>query len=237
MSDAQRRTRKFTSGTVVLKFSRVRLMWPESDRTQDILRDVAGGDQQAVNRLMDRHREAVRRMVQLRLDHAVARRVDASDVVQDVMLEASQRLTDYLRNPGMPFHLWLRQLALDRIIDMHRRHRGAQRRSVDREQNFSGVGSDEQSAADLAALLRDAELTPAAAALRKELQTRFVAALQQMDEGDREIIVMRHFEHLGNSEAAEALGLSAPAAGMRYLRAIRRLRELLGGDDSSLAGG
>jgi len=215
----------------------VRFMWPESDRTQDILRDVAGGDQQAVNRLMDRHREAVRRMVQLRLDHAVARRVDASDVVQDVMLEASQRLTDYLRNPGMPFHLWLRQLALDRIIDMHRRHRGAQRRSVDREQNFSGVGSDEQSAADLAALLRDAELTPAAAALRKELQTRFVAALQQMDEGDREIIVMRHFEHLGNSEAAEALGLSAPAAGMRYLRAIRRLRELLGGDDSSLAGG
>ncbi|MFN5731234.1 MAG: sigma-70 family RNA polymerase sigma factor [Planctomyces sp.] len=212
-------------------------MWPESDRSQDILRDVAGGDAEAVNRLMDRHREAVRRMVQLRLDHAVARRVDASDVVQDVMLEASQRLTDYLRNPGMPFHLWLRQLALDRIIDMHRRHRGAQRRSVDREQNFSGVGNDEQSAADLAALLRDAELTPAAAALRKELQSRFVAALQQMDEGDREIIVMRHFEHLGNSEAAEALGLSAPAAGMRYLRAIRRLRELLGGDDSSLAGG
>ena len=212
-------------------------MWPESDRTHEILRDVADGDPEAVNRLMDRHRDAVRRMVQLRLDHAVARRVDASDVVQDVMLEASQRLSDYLKNPGMPFHLWLRQLALDRIIDMHRRHRGAQRRSVDWEQNFSGVGNDEQSAADLAALLRDAELTPAAAALRKELQARFVTALQQMDEGDREIIVMRHFEHLGNSEAAEALGLSAPAAGMRYLRAIRRLRELLGGDDSSLAGG
>jgi RNA polymerase sigma-70 factor (ECF subfamily) len=212
-------------------------MWPESDRTHEILRDVADGDPEAVNRLMDRHRDAVRRMVQLRLDHAVARRVDASDVVQDVMLEASQRLSDYLKNPGMPFHLWLRQLALDRIIDMHRRHRGAQRRSVDREQNFSGVGNVEQSAADLAALLRDAELTPAAAALRKELQARFVTALQQMDEGDREIIVMRHFEHLGNSEAAEALGLSAPAAGMRYLRAIRRLRELLGGDDSSLAGG
>jgi RNA polymerase sigma-70 factor (ECF subfamily) len=118
----------------------MQFMWPESDRTQDILRDVAGGDAEAVNRLMDRHREAVRRMVQLRLDHAVARRVDASDVVQDVMLEASQRLTDYLRNPGMPFHLWLRQLALDRIIDMHRRHRGAQRRSVDREQNFREWG-------------------------------------------------------------------------------------------------
>jgi len=212
-------------------------MWPQSEKTQDLLNEVADGDRSAVNRLMDRHRDAVRRMVQMRLDQAVARRVDASDVVQDVLLEASQRLTDYLQHPAMPFHLWLRQLAKDRIIDMHRRHRAAKRRSVDREQNFSGLGNDEQSAADLAALLRDAELTPAAAALRKELQTRFVAALQQMDEGDREIIVMRHFEHLGNSEAAEALGLSAPAAGMRYLRAIRRLRELLGGDDSSLAGG
>ncbi|MFO0974935.1 MAG: sigma-70 family RNA polymerase sigma factor [Planctomycetaceae bacterium] len=211
-------------------------MWPQSDKTQDLLNEVAGGDKSAVNRLMDRHRDAVRRMIQMRLDQAVARRVDASDVVQDVMLEASQRLTDYLQNPAMPFHLWLRQLAKDRIIDMHRRHRGAQRRSVDREQNFSGLGSDDQSAADLAGLLKDAELTPAAAALRQEMQNRFLLALDQLEEGDREIIVMRHFEHLGNSEVAEALGLSAPAAGMRYLRAIRKLREVLGSDDASVPG-
>ena len=210
-------------------------MWPEGEQTQDLLQSVAGGDASAVNRLMDRHRDAVRRMIQMRLDHAVARRVDASDVVQDVMLEASQRLQDYLKNPGMPFHLWLRQLAKDRIIDMHRRHRGAQRRSVDREQNMSGLGKDEQSAADLVALLRDAELTPAAAALRKEMEERFMVALDQLEENDREIIVMRHFEHLGNSDVAEALGLSPPAAGMRYLRAIRRMKEILGGDDSSIA--
>ena len=112
-------------------------MWPQSEKTQDLLNEVADGDRSAVNRLMDRHRDAVRRMVQMRLDQAVARRVDASDVVQDVLLEASQRLTDYLQHPAMPFHLWLRQLAKDRIIDMHRRHRAAKRRSVDREQNFS----------------------------------------------------------------------------------------------------
>ncbi|MFN9721259.1 MAG: sigma-70 family RNA polymerase sigma factor [Planctomycetota bacterium] len=212
-----------------------RPMWPEGEQTQDLLKSVAGGDASAVNRLMDRHREAVRRMIQMRLDHAVARRVDASDVVQDVMLEASQRLSDYLQNPGMPFHLWLRQLAKDRIIDMNRRHRGAKRRSVDREQNLSGLGQDEQSAADLAALLRDAELTPAAAALRKEMEERFMVALDQLEENDREIIVMRHFEHLGNSDVAEALGLSPPAAGMRYLRAIRRLKEILGGEDNSMS--
>lgn len=211
-------------------------MWPEGEQTQDLLKDVENGDPSAVNRLLDRHREAVRRMVQMRLDKAVARRVDASDVVQDVLLEASQRLSDYIRSPSMPFHLWLRQLAKDRIIDMHRRHRAAQRRSVDREQNMSSFASDDQSAADLTALLRDAELTPAASALRKEMEERFVLALDQLDESDREIVIMRHFEHLGNGEVAEALGLSAPAAGMRYLRAIRRLRELLGTDDVSVEG-
>ena len=206
-------------------------MWPEGDKTQDLLKGVADGEPSAVNRLMERHRDAIRRMVQMRLDQAIARRVDASDVVQDVLLEASQRLSDYIRSPSMPFHLWLRQLAKDRIIDMHRRHRGAQRRSVDREQNLSSFASDDQSAADLATLLRDAELTPAASALRKEMEERFVLALEQLEEGDREIIIMRHFEHLGNSEVAEALGLTAPAAGMRYLRSIRRLRELLGTDE------
>jgi len=211
-------------------------MWPEGEQTQDLLKEVGQGDQSAVNRLLDRHREAVRRMVQMRLDHAVARRVDASDVVQDVLLEASQRLTEYIRNPSMPFHLWLRQLAKDRMIDMHRRHRGAQRRSVDREQNMSSFNSDDQSAADLVSLLRDAELTPAASALRKEMEERFVLALDKLEESEREIVIMRHFEHLGNGEVAEALGLSAPAAGMRYLRAIRRLRELLGTDDVSMEG-
>ncbi len=99
-------------------------------------------------------------MIQMRLDQAVARRVDASDVVQDVLLEASQRLAEYIQNPSMPFHLWLRQLAKDRVIDMHRRHRGAQRRSVDREHVLSHLASDERSAADLASLLKDQELTP-----------------------------------------------------------------------------
>ncbi|MBL8820322.1 MAG: sigma-70 family RNA polymerase sigma factor [Planctomyces sp.] len=212
-------------------------MWPESDQTLDLIRGIEGGDPAAVNRLMERHRDSVRRMIQMRLDQAVARRVDASDVVQDVLLEASQRMTEYIRNPTMPFHLWLRQLAKDRVIDMHRRHRGAQRRSVDREQVLSNLGNDERSAADLVSLLRDTELTPAAATVRREMQQRFLDALAQLDDNDREIILMRHFEHLGNGEVAQALGLSPPAAGMRYLRAIRRLRELLTDEsDSSTSG-
>lgn len=211
-------------------------MWPESDKTLELLNSVKDGSADAVNRLMDRHRPAVRRLIQMRLDKALARRVDASDVAQDVMFEASRRMDDYIRNPSMPFHLWLRQLARDRIIDMHRRHRGAQRRSIDREQHVTSLGGDDRSAVDLAGLLKDAELTPAAATLRREMEDRFLLALNELSDDDRELIVMRHFEHLGNSEVADALGLSPPAAGMRYLRAIRRLREVLGTDDESLAG-
>ena len=211
-------------------------MWPEGDKTLELLNGVKGGDADAVNRLMERHRKAVRRLISMRLDNALARRVDASDVVQDVLFEASRRMEDYIQNPAMPFHLWLRQLARDRIIDMHRRHRAAKRRSVDREQHVSNLGGDDKSAADLATLLKDAELTPAAASVRREMEQRFLEALNELNDDDRELIMMRHFEHLGNNEVAEALGLSPPAAGMRYLRAIRKLREVLGTDDESMPG-
>jgi len=208
-------------------------MWPDSEQTQELLAAAGNGEAAAINNLMDRHREAVRKMVNMRLDRAVAARVDASDVVQDVLLEASQRMSDYVNNPSMPFHLWLRQLAKDRLIDMHRRHRAAQRRSVDREQRLNANYSD-QSSLDLAGQLRDHELTPAAATIRRELETRFMTALQDLADDDREIILMRHQEHLSNSEVAEALDLSQPAAGMRYLRALRRLREILGSDHSGI---
>jgi RNA polymerase sigma-70 factor, ECF subfamily len=164
-------------------------------------------------------------MVDLRMDRMVRRRVDASDIVQDVLIEANRRLAEYLKNPVMPFHLWLRQIAQDRLIDAHRRHRGAARRSIDREQPLA-VPVD-QSTYDLAAALADPQLTPAAAATWHELQRRFQAAVEQLDEQDREVILMRHFEYLSNSDVAAALGLSEAAAGMRYLRAMRRLREKL----------
>ena len=141
-------------------------------------------------------------MIDLRLDRALVRRVDASDIVQDVLLKAHERLADYLRDPSMPFHLWLRQIARDHMIDAHRRHRVAARRSLDRERPLAAAAFLDRSSIDLAAQLRDPNLTPAAAALRRELERRFHAALRLLDEDDREIIMMRHFEQLSNAEAA-----------------------------------
>ncbi len=216
-----------------------RLMWPDPSETQNLLHRVAQADAAATDELWEKFRPALRQMIGLRLDQAISRRVDASDVVQDVLIKASQRLGDYLRNPVLPFHLWLRQIARDHVIDAHRRHRTSARRSVDREQALYAKGAcgsfGDRSSLDLAAQLRDSELTPAAEALRRELQSRFHVVLLQMDEGDREIILLRHFEQLSNGEAAQTLGLSEAAAGMRHLRALRRLRALLG-ETPSLCG-
>ena len=206
----------------------------EPSPTLSLLDRARRGDAAAINGLLERHRAAIRRMIDRRMDRVVQRRVDASDIVQDVLLEASQRLEDYLRDPRLPFSLWLRQLAQDRVIDMHRRHRLAGRRSLDREQPLQT--GDEDSSRELVIQLRDPELTPAAHALREELRDQFLHALGRMDEADREILMMRHFEQLSNSEAAELLGLSEPAAGMRHLRALRRLRVILGDDTVSREG-
>ncbi|MCX7664329.1 MAG: sigma-70 family RNA polymerase sigma factor [Gemmataceae bacterium] len=202
-------------------------MWPNAEKTERLLSDARGGNAEAVERLLAEFREPLRKVVDLRLDPALARRVDASDIVQDVLLEANLRLIDYLRSPNMPFHLWLRHLAQDRIIDTHRRHRQAQRRSVDREQAIQGPTWDDESSVQLISQLIDTEHTPASAAIHQELERKLSQALREIPEADREIILMRHQEQLSNQDVAAALGLSEAAASMRYLRALRKLRSVL----------
>jgi RNA polymerase sigma-70 factor, ECF subfamily len=207
-------------------------MGPNPEEMQDLLERARQGELTAVNRLLDAHREPLRRAISMRLDPAIARREDPSDIVQKVLLEANQRLADYLRNPVMPFHLWLRHIAQDHIIDTHRRHRVAQRRSLDREQALVPAALADHSSLELAARFFDQELTPASAAMHQELANRLHAAIATLDDADRDVICMRHFEQLSNQEVAAVLGLSEAAASMRYLRAIRRLRALLAPESS-----
>lgn len=201
-------------------------MWTNSDETKELLDQAKQGDANAVERLLTVHREPLRRMIDLRLDPALAARVDASDIVQDVLLEAHRRLQDYLRKPAMPFHLWLRHIAKDHIIDAHRHERLAQRRSVDREQSMNATRPGDSSM-EWAAQFFDQEMTPASAAIRQEMERKVQSAIGQLDEGDREIILMRYVEQLSNQDVADTLGLSEAAASMRCLRAVRRLQSLL----------
>jgi len=202
-------------------------MWPDQSQTDRLLDDARANKAGAADRLFGEFRGPLRKLIDLRLDPAIARRVDASDIVQDVLIEANQRLTEYLKKPDMPFHLWLRHLAQDRIIDTHRRHRLAQRRSIDREQPIARPAWADESSVSLVQHLVDHERTPASEAMIAELRHRLAAAVDELGEDDREIILMRHQELLSNQEVAQALGLTEAAASMRYLRAVRRLRGIL----------
>ena len=212
-------------------------MWPEQRPTEQLIALARDGDPSAVNQLMDRHRNSLRQLVRMRLDKKIQNRIDVSDVVQDVLVEANRRLTRYLADPVMPFHLWLRQIAKDRIIDAHRRHRVSAKRSVDREQTMAAPRGYDQSSVQLAALLGDPKLTPAAAVMQAEMARQVEASITLLDEKDSEIIVMRHYEHLTNQEIGQLLDLSEPAASMRYLRAIRRLKIVLQEDGSGESSG
>jgi RNA polymerase sigma-70 factor (ECF subfamily) len=198
-------------------------MWPNRDETIELLNGARQGDREAVNRLLDRHRDSLNRMVRGRLNQGVAGRVDASDVVQDALVTASRRLAEYLQSPAMPFHAWLRQLARDRLADAYRREL-AGKRNVGREQ---AIAAAEGTSLNPLAQMPDDQLTPVAALLRKEFLESVQGAVVQLDDEAREIILMRHAEQLTNSQVAELLGLSEPAASMRYLRALRQLKLLL----------
>ncbi len=206
-------------------------IWPSDDQTKILIDAARAGDIDAVNRLFEKHRGPVHRLVQMRLDRKVRQRVDVSDVVQDVMIEASGRLEKYLDDPAMTFHLWLRQIAWDRIIDTYRRHRVSAKRNMDREQAMSVPAGADHSTMELAVQLCDPGLTPAAAASQREIASKVESVIELLSDQDREIIIMRHYEYLSNLEIAEVLNLNPPAASMRYLRALRRLRELFEEED------
>jgi len=205
--------------------------------TDDLLQRAAHGDQASWGKLLTRHGERLRRMVVLRLDPRLQGRVDPADVLQDANLEASRRLAEYVRKPTMPFYLWLRFLAGQRLLALERHHLGAQRRSVGREVSLYRGPMPETSSAALAAQLLGRLTTPSQAAIRAERKVILQEALNQMDPLDREILALRHFEQLSNAETARELGIQESAASKRYLRALVRLKEILGRQSGGLQEG
>lgn len=201
--------------------------------TDELLRGAAGGDGAARQRLLARHRARLHRMVELRLDRRLRARIDPSDVVQEVLAEADGALGEYLARRPVPFYPWLRQLAWDRLVALHRRHVAAQRRSVTREANGDPVGD---STPELADRLVDAHSSPSRRVLREELRGRVRAALDRLAERDREVLVLRHLEQLSTAETAAVLGVTEGAVKLRHLRALDRLRTVLepefGGEDA-----
>jgi RNA polymerase sigma-70 factor, ECF subfamily len=208
-------------------------MADDSSETRQMLERAAHGDGSALSELLARHRERLRRMVALRMDQRLQGRIDASDVIQEAYLEAWTRLAEYLRSPTMPFFLWLRFLAAQRLVTLHRKHLGAQMRDPGVEIALDHGGMPEASSMALAAQLLGQDTRPSEAAVRAEMRVRLQEALNGMDPVDREVLALRHFEQLSRAEIAHLLGMREAAISKRYIRALRRLKDLL----SSLPGG
>lgn len=194
---------------------------PDSDETSDLLNEIRHG-KPAFDRLFTRHRDALRATVSLRFDPALRGRLDPSDVVQDTQMEAFRRLPEYLQRQPMPFHLWLRKMAYERLIMMRRRHLGASCRAVGNE-----LPLPEQSSVMLAKNLLVNEKSPSQQVEAAELAQRVRLALAQLPDTDREILLMRTFEMLSYDDIACVLEIESAAARKRYGRALLRLHGLL----------
>jgi RNA polymerase sigma-70 factor, ECF subfamily len=208
----------------------------DADDTGMLLKRVAEGDHASWAVLLARHEGRLRRMIAFRLDQRMQGRLDASDVLQEAQLEAWQHIADYLRQPAMPFFLWLRGVAQNKLRELHRYHLGTQMRDAGREVSLYRGSLPEATSAALAAQLLGHLTQPSVAAVRAEIKVRLQEALNQMDALDREVLALRHFEQLSPRETAELLGIKPKAAGMRYLRALARLKEILAALPGGLGG-
>lgn len=198
---------------------------PQNSSETDRL--LGQGDAAAWGQLLDRHRGRLRRMLALRLDHRLQGRIDPSDVIQETYLEATERKDEYFRQRTMPFYLWLRFLAGQRLLILHRRHLGARARDASREVTLVRGAMPEASSAALAAQLLGRECRPSEVAIRAEIKLRLQEALSEMEPLDREVLALRHFEQLSNGETARVLQINQAAASKRYVRALRKLKEIL----------
>lgn len=181
---------------------------------------LRAGDDSLMGALFQNHRDRLARMVQFRLDPRLVGRIDAEDVLQETFLEAEKRLGAY-RADDKPFLVWIRLIAQQTMIDLHRKHLGAKMRAAGKEVAAPQSGT-------LSGLFVGHITSPSNAMMREEVRVKIEGALQEMDEIDREVLMLRHFEDMSNKDAALVLGIQENAASNRYVRALGRLKGFLG---------
>lgn len=214
-------------------------MTSDNQPESEVLRRAAEGDSAAIAEAFSHHRARLRRMVQLRLDRRLQGRVDPSDVLQEAYLEVARSVGDYLKNPVIPFYLWVRIVTGRKLQAVHRHHLGVQARDVGREVSIHRGALPQASSVSLAEQLLGRYSSPSQAVVKAELRLRVQEALNGMDPIDREVLALRSFEELSNAETAQVLGIGEAAASHRFVRALRRLKRVLAGgvDDPGASGG
>jgi RNA polymerase sigma-70 factor (ECF subfamily) len=204
-------------------------MADSANESASLLDRLRNGDDEALATLFARDRDRLLRLVEFRLDPRLRGRVEAEDVVQEAYLDAAKRVHHFGQDTSTSFFIWLRMVVIQTLIDVHRRHLGAQMRDAAREMRTRGAPFSQATSFSLAAGLLGRFTSPTLAARRAEMAEWLRAALDDMDPIDREVLALRHFEELSNGEVAEELDIQPKAASIRYVRALRRLKEFLAG--------
>lgn len=194
--------------------------------TEELLRRAGDGASDARHSLLERHRRRLVQMVEVRMDPRVRARLDPSDVVQETLTAASDKLDDYLSDQPLPFYPWLRQIAWEKLVHEHDRHLRAAKRSVTREQAFYPQLSD-ASIAGLADRFVSPGSSPSRAAVRGELKRRVREGLDALSDRDREMVLMRYLEQMPSKEIATIQRTTEAAVNMRHMRALEQMRKLL----------
>lgn len=197
------------------------------DDIRPLLDRLEQGDTHVMGELFTHYQDRLWRMVDLRLDRRLHGRVSASDVVQETYIDAQKRVQHFLAKPELPFFVWLRMVASQRLIDVHRQHLGAQMRDAGQEVSLCVSGEFAATSICLVDRLAGDITSPSRAAIRGELAAQIELILNSMEPIDREVLALRHFEELSNQEVAAILGIDKHAASKRYIRALERLKDVL----------
>ncbi len=203
---------------------------------EELLGAARNGDEGALAVLVERHRDRLERMVRLRMDRRLQGRVDPADVVQDAYLTVRGKFPQYSADSALPFFLWLRLEVGQKLVDVHRFHLGTKMRDAGQEVSLHRGALPQVTSLSLAEHLLGKLTTASHAAMRVELKLRVQEALNSMDPNDREVLILRHFEELSNAEAAQVLGIKPSAAVNRYVRALKRLKDVFQGMPGGIEG-
>jgi RNA polymerase sigma-70 factor (ECF subfamily) len=211
-------------------------MRADTRTNEELLYAARNGDEGALAVLVERYRDRLERMVGLRMDRRLQGRVDPADVVQDAYLAVRVKFPQYSAEPRLPFFLWLRLEVGQKLVDIHRFHLGTKMRDAGQEVSLHRGALPQVTSLSLAEHLLGKLTTASHAAMRVELKLRVQEALNSMDPHDHEVLILRHFEELSNAEAAQILGIKPSAAVNRYVRALKRLKDVFQGMPGGIEG-
>jgi RNA polymerase sigma-70 factor (ECF subfamily) len=196
----------------------------DGQENADLIRRASEGDESALDQLFSTHRDRLLRMIRLRLDRRIQGRLDSSDILQEAYIDVFKNLRAYVDAPSTSFFIWLRNMVGLKLADVHRRHLGTQKRDAKRDVSIYRGALPAVNSVSLAAQLLGQITTPSQIVVKTEMRVRLQEVLDCMDQIDREIIALRHFERLNSQETADILGMSKSGASSRYIRAMKRLK-------------